>query len=52
VYATEGYEASIGNLARTSLDGDMVFRDGYDTQLASVNGSVDHGYTVALRVPV
>ncbi|MGH8978200.1 MAG: hypothetical protein ACRDV7_09020 [Acidimicrobiia bacterium] len=52
VYATEGYEASIGNLARTSLDGDMVFRDGYDTQLASVDGSVDHGFTVALRVPV
>jgi hypothetical protein len=29
-----------------------VFRDGYDTQLATVDGSVDHGYTVTLRVPV
>jgi protocatechuate 3,4-dioxygenase beta subunit len=38
VYATDGYEDSVGNLARTSLDSDMVFRDGYRSQLATVTG--------------
>jgi hypothetical protein len=30
----------------------MVFRDGYSQQLATVTGTVDDGYTVALDVPV
>ncbi|MBB3043850.1 3,4-dioxygenase subunit beta [Nocardioides sp. LMS-CY] len=52
VYATAGYEQSVANLARVSLDGDMVFADGHSLQLATVTGSVDDGYTIALNVPV
>jgi len=50
VYATGGYEASAGNLARTSLDRDMVFSDGSDDQLAAVTGSVDAGYRATSTV--
>ena len=42
----------MGNLARTSLDTDMVFGDGYSLQLAKVTGSVDEGYVATLNVPV
>ncbi|MEQ1786010.1 MAG: intradiol ring-cleavage dioxygenase [Acidimicrobiales bacterium] len=52
VYATSGYEQSIGNLAQTSLDRDMVFSDGYDQQLALVTGSVEDSLTAALTVGV
>ena len=52
VYATEGYEASVDNLARTSLSSDMVFADGYSLQMATVTGSVDEGYVATLNVPV
>jgi protocatechuate 3,4-dioxygenase beta subunit len=52
VYATKGYEASVGNLAQSSLDTDMVFSDGYSLQLAKVSGSVADGYTATLTVPV
>jgi protocatechuate 3,4-dioxygenase beta subunit len=52
VYATGGYEASVRNLAQTSLDSDNVFGDGYDHQLAAMTGSVDAGYTASLSVPV
>ena len=52
VYATDGYRASVRNLGQTSLDSDMVFRDGYSQQLATVSGSVDDGYDVSLNVPV
>ncbi|HSX67438.1 3,4-dioxygenase subunit beta [Nocardioides sp.] len=52
VYATAGYEASVANLARVSLDSDMVFSDGHSLQLAKVTGSVDEGYTATLAVPV
>jgi protocatechuate 3,4-dioxygenase beta subunit len=52
VYATAGYEASVRNLAQTSLDSDNVFSDGYDHQLAATTGSVDAGYTASLSVPV
>ena len=52
VYATAGYEQSVQNLAQSSLDSDMVFGDGYDTQLATVTGSVDAGYAATLGVPV
>lgn len=52
VYATEGYEASVANLAATSLDSDNVFSDGVSLQMASVTGSVDQGFTVSLNVPV
>ena len=52
VYATEGYEDSVSNLARTSLDSDMAFSDGYSLQLAKMTGSVDKGYVATLNVPV
>ena len=53
VYATAGYTSSAGNLSRVSLDGDNVFGDdGGVSQLATVRGDVDRGYTVALSVGV
>jgi len=50
VYATSGYEASVRNLAQTSLARDMVFSDGSDDQLAAVTGSVAAGYQATLTV--
>jgi protocatechuate 3,4-dioxygenase beta subunit len=52
VYATEGYEASVANLARTSLESDMVFSDGYSLQLAEMTGSNAEGWVATLHVPV
>ena len=52
VYATDGYEASLGNLDQTSLQTDMVFSDGYSLQMAKMTGSVDGGLTATLNVPV
>jgi protocatechuate 3,4-dioxygenase beta subunit len=52
VYASAGYEQSVTNLAQTSLDRDMVFSDGYSTQLATVSGSVARGMVATLDVPV
>jgi protocatechuate 3,4-dioxygenase beta subunit len=52
VYATNGYEASVRNLAQTSLATDNVFRDGYSLQLGTVTGDVTGGMTVRLSVPV
>jgi protocatechuate 3,4-dioxygenase beta subunit len=52
VYATDGYSQSVQNLARTSLETDMVFRDGYAQQLATTTGSVDAGYVAELSVGV
>lgn len=52
VYATEGYEASVANLSRTSLQTDMVFADSYESELGSVTGSAAAGYAVSLPVGV
>jgi hypothetical protein len=53
VYAQEGYEASVSNLSRVSLDSDNVFGDdGGASQLGTVTGDVDSGYTVTLAVGV
>ncbi|RJK97581.1 intradiol ring-cleavage dioxygenase [Vallicoccus soli] len=53
VYATDGYEASVANLARVSLDSDGVFGDdGGASQLATATGDVDAGYAVSLAVRV
>jgi protocatechuate 3,4-dioxygenase beta subunit len=53
VYAgAQGYEASIANLAATSLDSDMVFSDGYSLQMAKLTGSLTDGYVATLNVPV
>jgi protocatechuate 3,4-dioxygenase beta subunit len=52
VYATEGYERSAQNLARSSLTSDMVFSDdGGVHQLATMSGSAS-GYTASLTVAV
>jgi protocatechuate 3,4-dioxygenase beta subunit len=52
VYATDGYSASVRNLAQTSLQRDMVFSDGYDLQLPTVSGDVNKGITIDLSVAV
>jgi protocatechuate 3,4-dioxygenase beta subunit len=52
VYATDGYDQSISNVAQLSLDSDMVFADGVDQQLATVTGDGQTGYTASLTVPV
>lgn len=52
VYATDGYDQSVRNLAHTSLDNDNVFSDGYSRQLAAVSGDPAAGYVAALAVPV
>ncbi|HMJ77573.1 MAG TPA: intradiol ring-cleavage dioxygenase [Iamia sp.] len=52
VYAIDGYEQSIDNLAGVSLESDGIFSDGSDTQLAAMSGSVSGGYTAELTVPV
>ncbi len=51
-YATTGYEQSVSNLSRTSLESDMVFADGYSQQLATVTGNADNGFTAALTIAV
>ncbi|GAA4262866.1 intradiol ring-cleavage dioxygenase [Dactylosporangium darangshiense] len=53
VYAQSGYEASVTNLARVSLQNDNVFGDdGAAHQLGTATGSVSSGYAVSLTVPV
>lgn len=53
VYATPGYERSVGALAEVSLGSDLVFRDdGGVRQLATVTGDVRSGLTARLAVPV
>ena len=52
-YATAGYEQSVGNLSRVSLQTDMVFSDdGARSQLPTVTGDAKSGYTVNLVVGV
>ena len=53
VYATTGYEQSVQNLSRLSLQTDMVFADdGAVHQLGTMSGDVAKGYWVRLTVPV
>ncbi len=52
VYATSGYEASVQNMTQTSLEDDMVFSDGYASQLAKVSGNADDEVTLTLNVGV
>ena len=51
VYATDGYSASIRNMAQTSLSTDMVFRDGWSQELATASGTTA-GYTATLVIGV
>ena len=53
VYATNGYEASVQNLAQVSLTSDMVFGDdGAAHQIPTVTGDVSGGYAASLVVGV
>lgn len=53
VYASEGYESSARNFAKSTLADDNVFGDdGGIYQLATMSGSVQGGYTAALNVTV
>src|SRR5262249_49472659 len=52
VYASTGYEQSVANMERVSLQSDMVFRDGAELETPTVTGSVSDGYVVALNVGV
>ncbi|SDD23540.1 intradiol ring-cleavage dioxygenase [Auraticoccus monumenti] len=52
VYAEPGYESSVANLARTSLDSDNVFSDGAESQLPATSGDTDSGYVLTLTVGV
>ena len=52
VFASPGYEQSVENLGQTSLDTDMVFSDGYASQLAKASGGPDEGVTLSLNVGV
>jgi protocatechuate 3,4-dioxygenase beta subunit len=44
VYATSGYEQSLSNMGRVSLDNDNVFSDGYDLQIPTVTVDPSSGY--------
>jgi protocatechuate 3,4-dioxygenase beta subunit len=52
VYATDGYSASVRNLAQTSLSTDMVFRDGAELETPTVTGDAASGYAASLTVGV
>jgi hypothetical protein len=52
VFATDGYRASIRNMAQTTLARDNVFSDGWSLQTPSVTGSVADGYVASMAVPV
>ncbi|MBZ6130931.1 intradiol ring-cleavage dioxygenase [Streptomyces olivaceus] len=53
VFATDGYESSVDNLAKLTLKTDNVFGDdGGVHQLAAMSGSVRAGYTAKLTVPI
>jgi protocatechuate 3,4-dioxygenase beta subunit len=52
VYGTTGYTQSVRNMSRTTLQQDMVFRDGTDHQMATMSGNVQSGYTASLTFAV
>ncbi|BAM00460.1 MULTISPECIES: intradiol ring-cleavage dioxygenase [Caldilinea] len=52
VYADSSYGNSLNNLSRLSLARDSVFRDGWESQMATVTGSVEEGFVARLTVGV
>lgn len=52
MYATSGYETSLQNARRVSLDSDNVFGDGYDLQLPEVRGNPADGYRLTVTCAV
>jgi protocatechuate 3,4-dioxygenase beta subunit len=51
-YTTDGYEASVKNLASISLETDNVFSDGAALETPTISGSVEAGFVAQLRVTV
>jgi protocatechuate 3,4-dioxygenase beta subunit len=47
-----GYEESVANLSQLSLESDIVFADGFASQLAEASGSVEDGIVLELNVGV
>jgi len=43
-YETSGYQQSVSNLSRVSLQSDNVFSDGYDLQMPTLTGDPASGY--------
>jgi protocatechuate 3,4-dioxygenase beta subunit len=52
VFDTAGYEASVTNLARLTLESDGIFRDGVTLQLASLTGDATSGFVATLDVAI
>jgi protocatechuate 3,4-dioxygenase beta subunit len=52
VYATAGYEQSVSNLSRVTLESDNVFGDGYDLQVPEIAGNAANGYTLSFTCAV
>jgi protocatechuate 3,4-dioxygenase beta subunit len=52
VYAMSGYEQSVSNLSRVSLNSDMVFSDGVVNETPSMTGNASSGYVSSLVVGV
>lgn len=52
VYTDDRYGDSLSYLGELSLASDIVFADGWEDQLATVTGSIDDGYEIALLVRV
>jgi protocatechuate 3,4-dioxygenase beta subunit len=52
VYGTSGYEQSVSNLSRVSLQSDNVFSDGYDLQMPAVTGEPSSGYQLTFSCAV
>jgi len=52
VYTSKGYEQSVQNLGQTSLETDMVFSDGWASELGTGSGDAKSGVTISLNVGV
>jgi len=52
VYADPQYGNSLNNLGRISLERDGIFRDGWQTQMATVTGSLNDGLVARLTIGV
>ena len=52
VYADSRYPTSANNLTRVTLDSDMVFGDGADSQLATATGNATAGVTIEVTAAV
>jgi protocatechuate 3,4-dioxygenase beta subunit len=52
VFADGSYGDSAAHLAATPIDSDLIFSDGYDSQMAAVSGAPSNGLTATLTIPV